>query len=382
MRFDIEIITRDLLKKSAVTVFSSCLFILLFSTETTYGQILKDENSLILVRKCVEYTYNMQLSEARDILKSLDQAYPVHPVPYLLRGMIIYWENYPLLSTSSSRSLYENELRKCIGLCDKNKNLENDPEYLLADLCARGLLLLFYADNDLSKEVIPLAAGTYQYIRRSFHFTSVYSDFLFFTGLYNYYREAYPQAYPIYKPLAALFPKGDSAKGLNELRICSRNSIVLKAESFSFLSGIFMSFEDNFKEASDYLRSLHELYPCNTQYIAGYIKNLLLEKRYDEAERLMKSYTSTISNPYFQVQLLVFHGILQEKKYQNLNMARDYYTRGSEEILNFGNYGNEYASYCWFGLSRISYEENDLKAQKSFRNKATELSDFEKINFD
>ena len=63
-----------------------------------------------------------------------------------------------------------------------------------------------------------------------------YSDFYFFTGVYNYYREAYPEAYPVYKPLALLFPKGSKTKGLEDLLIASKNSIFLKAEAFSFLS--------------------------------------------------------------------------------------------------------------------------------------------------
>jgi len=382
MRSEIGVTNHVIQKKLKACFFGHFLFLFLFIAELLNGQILQDAGSLNMVRKCIEHTYNMELREARAILKSIDLDYPVHPVPCLLKGMIIYWENYPLLGTSSSRSLYEKEMRKCIELCEKNENLENDPEYLLADLCARGMLLLFYADNDLSKEVIPLAASTYQYIRRSFFFTSVYSDFFFFTGLYNYYREAYPEAYPIYKPLALLFPKGDSVKGLKELRSCARNSIMLKAESSSFLSGIFMSFEDNYKEATAYLKSLYVLYPGNIQYRAGYIKNLLLEKRYDEAESLIDSSSPIISNPYFKVQLLVFNGILQEKKYHNLNLARDYYTIGSSEIMNFGNYGNEYASYCWFGLSRISEANSDKKTQKIARNKAMDLSDFANINFD
>jgi len=382
MRSDSIKITPGHLKKFSVSVFSCCLFLLLSISDPIDGQILKDAGSLSMVRKCVEYTYNMQFSEARDFLKSIDQKYPVHPVPSLLRGMIIYWENYPLLSTSSSRSLYESEMRKCIRLCEENKNLEDDPEYLLASLCARGMLLLFYSENDLSREVIPLASSTYRYIRRSFHYTSVYSDFYFFTGLYNYYREKYPETYPVYKPLALLFPGGDISRGLNELRTAAGSSIVLGAESSMFLSGIFMSFEDKLNEASLYISRLSEKYPGNLQYRAFFIKNLLLEKKFDEAEKLIRASSVKSDNSFFRVQLLIFDAILQEKKYQNFDRARELYSRGLNELSSFGSYGDEYAAYCWFGLSRISEIENDQKARKSARNKAEQLADFEKINFD
>ena len=72
--------------------------------------------------------------------------------------------------------------------------------------------------------------------------SSVYPDFYFFTGLYNYYREAYPEAHPIYKVLAFLFPRGDREKGSAELQNAGANSIMLKAEAYSFLVIHFSEF--------------------------------------------------------------------------------------------------------------------------------------------
>ncbi|MGA1977455.1 MAG: hypothetical protein ABSG89_06310 [Bacteroidales bacterium] len=91
---------------------------------------------------------------------------------------------------------------------------------------------MFYADNDLIMEVIPLTTGTYQYLMRSFDFTSACTDLNYFTGLYNYYREAYPNAYLEYKPLAFLFPDGDMEIGLKQLQTAAINSVVLRAESY------------------------------------------------------------------------------------------------------------------------------------------------------
>ena len=133
--------------------------------------------------------------------------------------MITYWKNYPLITTQLHGNHLKKICGKCIELCEKNKDPSAEAEILLVNLCARGLLLLYYTDNDLSFEVFPIAASTYQCIRRSFDFTSLYSDFYFFTGVYNYYREAYPEAHPVYKTLAFLFPKGSKIKGLQDLQI-------------------------------------------------------------------------------------------------------------------------------------------------------------------
>jgi hypothetical protein len=358
-------------------LISFCLF-----TASLNAQILRDSSDLSLVKKAVDNIYNLQFREAAQECLELNHSYPGHPIGYLLKGMMAYWENYPLIPSSPAHASYEADLRQCINLCEKKHEPSDNAEYLLANLCARGMLLLYYADNDLSMEVIPLTTSTYQYIRHSFDYTSVFSDFYFFTGLYDYYREVYPDAYPVYKALAFLFPKGDRNKGFKDLQTAAKSSIVLKAESASFLYSICLSYENDFQQASSYTKSLHERYPANMQYLAACIKNLLLVKQYDEAEKLILSSDTTIKNPYFQSQLSVFKGILQEKKYKNPELARQYYEKGIEAISAFGVFGNEYAAYAYFGLSRLSEEKGDRKSKKYLRKRALELAEYKKVDFD
>jgi hypothetical protein len=244
------------------------------------------------------------------------------------------------------------------------------------------MLLLFYTDNDMSRDVFPLAISTYQYIRRSFDYTSEYTDFYFFTGIYNYYRVEYPETYPIYRPIALLFPKGDKLKGLNDLHTAATNSILFKAEASSYLSAICLTFENNYEQAYEHSKYLHELYPSNIQYLTTFIKNLLLIKKYDEAEQHVILCDSININPYCKAQLAIFHGILQEKKYHNNKMAEQYYLEGINEMAAFGYFGNEYAAYGYFGLSRISKLKADNNSSKTYLKKALELADFKNVDFD
>jgi hypothetical protein len=354
---------------------------LLLGTDPLKGQILKDSVSINLIKKGIDYVYNFQFSDAYKISEELGRLYPGHPINYLFKGMITYWENYPLITTSDARGSFENEMNKCIDECDRIKNPVNEPEILLVDLCARGLLLLYYTDNYLSLEVFPLATSTYQLIRRSFNFTSHYSDFYFFTGVYNYYREAYPDAHPVYKTLAFLFPRGSRSMGLEELQIVAKNSIILKAEAYSFLTLIFLCFENNFQQATFYSKSLHKIYPENPEYLGSYIKNLLLIKQYEEAEREIELPVSNLKNPFFQSQVTIFKGILQEKKYHNLQLAQQLYLKGIKDISFFRSYGNEYAAYAYFGLSRISKINGDADNMDRYHKLALKLADFKNIDF-
>lgn len=368
-------------KRKILAFIAVSVLIFAFSTPAK-AQVLKDTSTFNMVCRGVDYIYDLQFTKASEISLKIESAYPGHPINYIFKGLLTYWENYPLTVSSSARASFETDMLQAIELCEKGSHPDDQAEYLLCNIGARGMLLLFYADNSLSMDVIPLASSTYKLVRETFDYTGAYADFYFFTGLYNYYRDAYPEAHPVYKPLALLFHKGDRVRGLKELQIASKRAIVLKAEAYSFLAAIYMNFENNFPEACSYSKSLHELYPDNIAYLAEYIKNLLLVKKYDEAETLIRSNQQKKTNAYFQAQLTIFNGILYEKKYHDLKLAQAYYTKGIRDISVSGDFGNDFEAFAYFGLSRISDANNDKHSKKIYRKQALDLASFKKVNFD
>jgi hypothetical protein len=329
------------------------------------------------------HIYNYQFSEAKEICNQLGAAFPDSPVPPLIRGMIIYWKNFPLLPSSPDRDSYESELNLSISISEKNPaQPEDEAEYLLADLCARGLLLVFYSDNDMSSEVIPMAAGTYHLLMESFQYESVFPDFCFFTGLYNYYREKYPKLHPVYKAFALLFPAGDANKGIAELQKAYSEGIVLDAEAGSFLSWIYSGYEYDYKESLIYSRLLYEEYPGNSSYLANYIKFLLFVKQYDEAEELISSAGSRMNNAFFKAQITVFKGILKEKKYMDMSAASEYFREGLNGLAPFGDFGNEYSAYACYGLSRVFVADKTGDQKRKFHKEANRLAEFRHMNFE
>jgi tetratricopeptide (TPR) repeat protein len=217
---------------------------------------------------------------------------------------------------------------------------------------------------------------------RSFNYTSACTDLYYFTGVYNYYRDAYPRIYPVYKPLAMLFPSGDEKTGLEQLNISAVNSIVLRAESLYLLVYIYTNFENDYRKSLGYAKTLYELYPNNTEFTASYLRNLLLLKNYDEAIRIIDSVREISAGRFFQAQISIFRGIIQEKRYHDNASASQYYNRGISEISHFGSYGNEYAAYGYFGLSRICEANGDKRESQMYHREAMKLADFEKVDFD
>src|SRR5450631_1588518 len=143
-----------------IIVICSCLISMLSSLPLN-AQLLHDTATLKLVKQDIDYIYNLQFKNARDLYAKIVNLYPGHPIAYLLDGMITYWQNYPLLHTSPAHVSLEEDMRECIRLSELNNKPEDHAEYLLSDLCARGMLLLFYDDNDLIMEVTPLTISTY-----------------------------------------------------------------------------------------------------------------------------------------------------------------------------------------------------------------------------
>jgi len=145
---------------------------ILLSSTTINAQIFQDTAALSLVKKDINYIYNMQFNHAHEIYTNILSLYPKHPIVFLLKGIMIYWENYPLLHTNSSHVYFEDDMRQCIKLAEANDNPSYEAEYLLASLSARAMLLMFYADNNLITEVTPLTISTYKHIRRAINYTS------------------------------------------------------------------------------------------------------------------------------------------------------------------------------------------------------------------
>ena len=358
-----------------------CLVFLFFPV-SLFSQILKDTSDIDLIKRGIDYIYDYKSDKAMEVYNTIRSEYPNNPIPDLFRGIMTYWEDYPLVPGSPGVQSFINDLRNSIELAEGECSPADYPEYLLSDLCARGMLLMYYADNGLSMKVLSLAPSTYHYIRRSFDYTSEYSDFYFFTGLYNYYREEYPDAHPVYKSLAILFPRGNRIKGLKQLQSSSKKSIFLRADSYSYLSYIYLGFENDYEKSLEYLDALYSLFPKNMVFKTEYIKNLLLVDRYYDAENVLKTCHPDSLNMYFRACITILEGIIEEKVHMNYTAATDDYNRGLSYLNGYGEFANDYRSYAYFGLSRISAHNGKKADRKKFRKQAQNLSSFKKINFD
>ena len=231
-------------------LFLKCMiFPALIILQPVNAQMLQDSACLKLLRTNIDYTYNLQFKEAGEIFTQIQKQYPDHPIVFLIRGIMTYWKSYPLVYANPSHVSFEDDMRQCIKLCESDHDTAYEAEYLLANLCARGMLLMYYANNGLAMEVIPTASSTYKYIRKSFDYNKSTVDLNYFTGLYNYYREAYPDLHPVYKSVSFMFPQGDKALGIKQLKTSAANAVFLRADSYFSLAWIYLNYERSYNLA-------------------------------------------------------------------------------------------------------------------------------------
>ncbi len=347
------------------------------------GQVLQDQQVLDKIKKGIVCIYNFQFEEAMEISGYLDKKCGECAISYLYKGMEVYWRNFPLTPGSKSAEDFENYLEKAKSLAEAElKKDDSDAEDLLSGLGSAGLLLMFYADNGLSGKVISLAPKTYQWVMKSFDYTKTFKDFYFITGLYNYYREAYANAHPVYKPVLVFFPHGNKKLGLQQLKISADSAIFLAAESMTFLAGIYQDFEKDPVKAIKYSKKLKETFPGNHQYKLQYIRDLLFIKKFGEAESLLNGMPYESLNRYYQAQIDIFKGVIREQRYDDPVGAENLYWTGINKAELYGTIASDCTSYGYFGLSRINTAAGNNKVAKQYHKKAHDLSTFDHVNFD
>lgn len=360
------------------------IFIFFLQSLNLFAQsyFLSDTINVKKVEKCIDSIYNYNFNDVEQIYFELCKKYPDHPFPDLFYSTNLYWKYFPITTGNYPEALYLEKLNSAIVKAEKllEKN-EDKPESIFFHLMSRLLIMQYYADNNLSSKVISHLGATYKMLTKGFELGGDLSDFNFSTGVYNYYREYYPKAHPVYKPFAYFFPKGDAQLGLKQLEYNWQNGAFLHYESLFFLVYINLYFEKDYREAYQYIKMLEKDFPNNLLYTSYHVQILLLLKKYDKLDDLIsKLENNPHENDFFKTTAKLYRGIITEKKYKDFVKAEKQYIQVINQFKKYGDFANSYSSVAYFGLSRI-YNTTDKKVARKYQKRALELAVYPHINF-
>ena len=180
------------------------------------AQVFDPGSIQMLVQRGAHHIYNVNPDSTHYYISEVENLIPDHPVIPLMEAMNLLWVNMPIISEDVFSSI-ETQLDSVILLAKiKDPKLET-PEMIFFAMSAYGLLAEYYADQGYTLKAVGEANRAYRLLKQVFDLTEEYPEFLFITGLYNYFREKYPEKYPIYSPLLWFFRSGNLNLGLQQL---------------------------------------------------------------------------------------------------------------------------------------------------------------------
>jgi hypothetical protein len=351
------------------------LFLCWISLQPVLGSdLINDTSALNQVRTGLNQVYNCDFEAAENTLVYLRSSYPSHPVTSFFEGLIYYWKYYPLIPGNPGAADFEEVMEETWQRSRLLKEEGNETEGVFFELMSRSFIVMYYADNGSSSKAISHLGKIYRDIMASFDLQQEFNEFFFITGIYNYYREVYPEAHPVYKPAAMFFRKGDKARGLEMLRYAADETNFMKVEAALFLSLIYINFENKVDSAVMYASRLHRDYPDNGYFLSKYTEMLLVDEQYEEALDPIMQLMSL--DGYNKMKGTILMGMYEEKKLKNAEKSRIYYEEGLRLAEAFDERANYIKAYAFIGLSRYFHEKGDEKQARAYRKKAKNASSF------
>ncbi|MBY0424115.1 MAG: hypothetical protein K2Q22_00635, partial [Cytophagales bacterium] len=298
------------------------------------------------------------------------------------KSMCLSTEFTPIVSSNPHYKEYFSLLEKTLTL--SNSILETDeenPEALFFNLGTHGYLALLYSKEKLFMKSMSEALTAYRQMKQAIKLKDKNPDFYFFSGLYYYYLDQYPNVHPNVKPLMMFFEEGNRVKGLLDLDYATKHGVFTKTEAKFFSAFVYLKYENKPLQALPYIQELATKYPKNLNFQVKYIETLLACEKFETAENQLERIKNT-GQEYFNVAHFIYGGILQEKYHHNIGLAKTMYAKGINLAPKSGRNTTEMESYGYAGLARISHAQQDEKMATKYYSKCLEIAEYTNIRLE
>lgn len=355
-------------------------FIALFivSSRPSRAQLLNDPSTVKLIQKGLDHIYNTEYAEANSVLHQVEKKYPNHPVSYILDSFVMYWQYLPIKDNAAKSKEYISKLNQCLDAITKRygKN-STDPEAVFYTIVARGYIAMMYNYNGELMSAAGEAKKAYNALITGLKLTEKNPEFYFTSGMYNYYVELYPEDHAIVKPLMIFFKNGDRSLGLKQVDIATRQGVITRAEACFYLSHIYLEHETNFAKALTYTQKLVNWYPQNQIFNMVNTETLILNGKFDEAEKGMHMLKANTKS-FYPVAYNTFQGLIYEKDAKNDSAAQKSYLTALRTPHD-DQYTREYYAMSYAGLARIANRAGNKTKAKEYYKKALEKAEYKSI---
>jgi len=235
-----------------------------FKSAPSHGQVQADSAFDVIARQGINEVYNLEFEKADEEFARLIRISPNRPAGYFLRAMVLWWRITIDIDNDQYDQEFFDALDRVVDMCDSilDRN-DNDIDAIFFKGGAIGFKgrLKFHRDNYLAaanagRQALPLVQEAMQLDPRNY-------DILLGAGIYNYYADVIPQAYPYLKPVLLFIPPGDKKKGIEQLKSTWQHGRYASTEAAYFLMQLYFYYEKDYTQALTIAQNLHGRYPNN-----------------------------------------------------------------------------------------------------------------------
>lgn len=352
------------------------LSVFLFQLTPSPAQLQTDPAGQQLVVQAMERIYNHEFAEAQPLVVRLRARYPQHPVIPLLQAVQVYWQNLPLSEHPAAAKQYTALLNQCLGRGEKLLDAggrEAEASFFL--LAAHGYLAMQQSDAGEFLKAVSEARRAYGFLKKGFGWTDEYPEYLFTTGLYNYYRVQYPENHPIVKPVMFFFSGGNKKLGLQQMEAGFRQGSFSRYESAHYLLYVLLKHENQPGRALAYTSALHGKFPNNPLFLARHAEALALTGRYAEAEPLVERLLP-LKGQVYPTAGTALGGLIREKRDKNDAAATALYQRALKAPEG-ERHSQDYLGMAWLGLGRIALRAGNRSRARECFQKALKVAEYD-----
>jgi tetratricopeptide (TPR) repeat protein len=282
----------------------------------------------------------------------------------------------PYTEEDERMKLYEPDFDKYMELAIKKAEVfyDKDDENIEATffLCAaHGLIARHYAENGQEMRSVNNTRKAFGYFKKLNENNDLSPEFLFGSALFNYYAAWFREEYPALRPVLALFPKGDKALGIKQLKSVSYNSFWTRTEAQYFLMRIYYNEEDDDKSALSFSEYLAKTFPDNPYFQRIYSRITFSLGMYKECMEVSNSmlYKVNIGMPGYEENSGRYATFFLGRIYLiggNMEKAKEYYKKAVVFAEKAKATKLNYYIYSLADLARISKKENDVPLARSY----------------
>lgn len=234
--------------------------------------------------------YGMQFEEAKARFDKIDERYPDHPVGPFLKGLNLWWTIMLDLTDTSHDEAFIEQMNTVIDRCDALLN--EDSEHFDAALfkaAAHGFLSRLHSNRYNWWKTIRNAQKAVNYVQKVEEVAPERGDYVFGSGMYDYYSDILPDEYSLSKAIMWMLPDGDKERGLTLLREAATNGRYVQTEAIYFLAKVQYLYEDDFRASRRWASKLRERHPDNPFFHTFEGRVYARWGRWDEARSIFRT---------------------------------------------------------------------------------------------